>query len=103
MNILSQAIDRDRTDVRLDQVYATAAQCVARLLLVLKRRIPDGRAFDDAQRALATLPVPTPRFALASHRLDNARAYCAQRERGAAVYELRILHGILLREANLGR
>jgi hypothetical protein len=103
MNIRSQAIDQDRTRVRLEQVFANAAHCIAKLLTAVERRTPEGCAFDDAQLALSSLPISTQRFAIASHRLDNARLYCARGERGAAAYELQMLHRTLLHEARNGR
>lgn len=49
--------------------------------------------FDDVAALLASLPLSTSEFAAASRHLQNAAAYCRQKEVGAATFELRSLRG----------
>lgn len=49
--------------------------------------------FNDAAELLASLPLPTCDFATANRHLQNAAAYCRQKEVGAATFELRSLRG----------
>jgi hypothetical protein len=49
--------------------------------------------FNDAAALLASLPLPTSDFAAANRHLQNASAYCKQKEVGAATFELRSLRG----------
>lgn len=49
--------------------------------------------FNDAAALLPSLPLPTSDFATANRHLQNAAAYCKQKEVGAATFELRSLRG----------
>ena len=51
--------------------------------------------FLDALAMLATLPLSTQEFGLATNRLHNARRYATAQERGAARFELQLLLGSL--------
>jgi hypothetical protein len=53
--------------------------------------------FQDAEKYMAALPLPSPEFASARHHLHNAAVYCDQLEFGAAAFELRWLRGQLQR------
>lgn len=55
-----------------------------------EKRFPP-EAYVQAEAALASLPLMTTEFGLASARLKNALAYARQHEHGAAVIELRQL------------
>ncbi len=49
--------------------------------------------FNDAAALLASLPLTISDFATANRHLQNAAAYCKQKEGGAATFELRSLRG----------
>jgi hypothetical protein len=57
--------------------------------------------FGEIGDLLRSLPLATEQFALASRRLANARRYLTAGERGAAVYELRLLEGVLFEPADI--
>jgi hypothetical protein len=74
-----------------EQIYAHASLCLTRLI---ERRFGAGfpsAEFHEAHQALEALPLTTAEFATARNRLNNARSYLEARERGAALYELRLL------------
>ena len=48
-----------------------------------------------AHRLLSSLPLSTNEYAVSFRRLTNAHSCCLQSERGAAVYELRLLRSCL--------
>ncbi len=56
---------------------------------------PDG--LRDVGKLLSALPLRTSEYSTMSRHLQNAAAYCRQREFGAATFELRVLRGHLQR------
>jgi hypothetical protein len=51
----------------------------------------------EALAMLATLPLDSQEYSLATNRLQNARRYVAAREPGAARFEVQLLLGSILR------
>ena len=72
---------------------------VARSLDHLNRKIRQNKAeladFSMVHRLLGSLPLSTDEYAVSFRRLTNAHSCCLQSERGAAVYELRLLRSCL--------
>jgi hypothetical protein len=57
---------------------------------VFSARCPTAE-FREAHKVLEALPLTTAEFATARNRLNNARTYLESGERGAALFELRLL------------
>ena len=75
----------------LEQVRARAFMCLTQLIeQVFGVGCPTAK-FQEAHEALEALPLTTAEFATAQNRLNNARSYLEAGERGAALYELRLL------------
>jgi hypothetical protein len=75
----------------LERRRAHAATCLARLIEQLFRAGCPTASFQEAHEALEALPLTAGEFATARNRLTNARSYREAGERGAALYELRLL------------
>ena len=75
----------------LEQIRAHVFTCLTQLIeQVFSAGLPTAE-FQQAREALGALPLPTAEFATARNRLNNARSYLEAGERGAALYELRLL------------
>ena len=72
-----------------------------RSLAHLERQVRKGRKtvseFEKARWTLEALPLPFDQFSVAVNRLANASTYAARSESGLAMYELRMLCGLVSR------
>jgi hypothetical protein len=64
---------------------------VERLLRDVANGVTDSPQYDNVKELLATVPLSTDEYAIASQRLSNACRYAAEGESGAARYELTLL------------
>jgi hypothetical protein len=77
----------------LTEVYAHAVACLDSLIAAVSGRTAAAAGFEAARAALEALPLSTAEAATLRNRLDNAQAYAAAAEHGAAGFELRLLRG----------
>jgi hypothetical protein len=75
----------------LEQVRAHALTCLTQLIEQVFNAGRTAAEFQEAHEALEALPLTTAAFGTARNRLLNARSYLEGGERGAALYELRLL------------
>lgn len=75
----------------LQQIRAHASQSLNRLIERASGAGGLAAEFQEAHEALEALPLTTAQFATARNRLESARSYLDTGERGAALYELRLL------------
>jgi hypothetical protein len=75
----------------LEQRRAHAFTCLTQLIEQVYHFGCPTAGFREAHEALETLPLTVAEYATARNRLTNARSYREAGERGAALYELRLL------------
>lgn len=68
-------------------------------LLIVRTELGEiwNEGFTEVTRFLEAVPLPTSDFRSAKSHLQNALDYCQTREFGAAVFELRVVRGVLQR------
>ncbi len=79
----------------LDRRFQAAVQKIARLCQNPSAQTPDG--LDAIQIALEELPLTAEEFQLAMNRLVNARHYQQREETNAAIFETKMLLGLVRR------
>ena len=85
-------------EITVSSVEYARTELIQHLRSLLDRSLTDSTWADgllEALAMLATLPLTTHEFGLATNRLHNARRYVTAQERGAACFELRLLLGSL--------
>ena len=79
----------------VDVVYLKFARSLDHLDSKIRQNKAELADFSMVHRLLSSLPLPTDEYSISFLRLTNAHSCCLQSERGAAVYELRLMHSRL--------
>lgn len=86
---------RTRHSETLTAMYRQASEFALRLAAAVAEQRARFQQFIDAETIFSALPIAADEFAAVRSRLRNALRYYDGGESGAAIYELRLLAGLL--------